>query len=430
MSTIELGDPGPLAGLFRGERLRMGLTQRELADLSTVSVRAIRDLERGATVRPQRDTVRLLAETLRLDADCRHLLENLAESHAGPGPSSWPAHSFGDMDLVGAPLLGRDEDVARLTTLVTGDHRLLGLTGLSGVGKTRLALEVAARAGRSGQLVLWQTRCRRRTAAPIPEQTQVHRRIDAALSDLMVVKQTTRVHGAIERLARLIGPLPTLLVLDSLDHPPPDGVIGQLLRVCPGLCVLYTATRPHLIPGERLMVLAPLPVPEGDPALVQLGQHPTLRMLCGPEPMRDRQEVRQAMGICDRLDGLPQALRMAADLFDLLGAHTLNTYLGLDLFGTLGAHRDTQLARRAVHGWTTALEDLAAPEKTLLTLMAQPGGPVSAEQLATSTGQALPQCATALDRLRLRGLVRPTSRGVFRVLNIVKEVIAREPLPS
>jgi transcriptional regulator with XRE-family HTH domain len=57
--------------LLRRHRTRARLTQQELADFSTLSVRAIRDLELGNVRRPRQDTVRLLAEVLRLDGHAR-----------------------------------------------------------------------------------------------------------------------------------------------------------------------------------------------------------------------------------------------------------------------------------------------------------------------------------------------------------------------
>lgn len=64
--------------VLRGLRCSSGLTQRELADLSALSVRAVRDLERGKVRRPRRETVRLLADALRLEGDRRATFEALA----------------------------------------------------------------------------------------------------------------------------------------------------------------------------------------------------------------------------------------------------------------------------------------------------------------------------------------------------------------
>src|SRR5262245_66685677 len=68
----------PIGQLIRQHRTRIGLTQRELADFSTVSVRAIRDLEHGKARRPRMDTVRLIADGLRLGPRARADLEHAA----------------------------------------------------------------------------------------------------------------------------------------------------------------------------------------------------------------------------------------------------------------------------------------------------------------------------------------------------------------
>ena len=70
--------PPQFGVLMRRHRLRIGLTQRELADLSTISVRAIRDLEQGRATRPRSDTVRLIADGLRLGPRARADLESAA----------------------------------------------------------------------------------------------------------------------------------------------------------------------------------------------------------------------------------------------------------------------------------------------------------------------------------------------------------------
>lgn len=68
--------------LLRLHRTREGMTQKQLADFSAMSVRAIRDLEHGRAERPRRDTVRLLAEALRLDDRHRDVFERAARPAA------------------------------------------------------------------------------------------------------------------------------------------------------------------------------------------------------------------------------------------------------------------------------------------------------------------------------------------------------------
>lgn len=79
--------------LLQFHRLRAGLTQQQLADFSALSVRAIRDLEHGRVERPRQDTVRLLADALRLSADSRAVFLDAARP-AGPEWEAPPVTPF------------------------------------------------------------------------------------------------------------------------------------------------------------------------------------------------------------------------------------------------------------------------------------------------------------------------------------------------
>ncbi|MEV7414424.1 helix-turn-helix transcriptional regulator [Streptomyces sp. NPDC089919] len=84
---------GSLLQLYRA---RQGMTQQQLADFSAMSVRAIRDLERGRAERPRRDTVRLLAEALRLDEQRREAFERAAR----PAPAGDRSDDLADLHLM------------------------------------------------------------------------------------------------------------------------------------------------------------------------------------------------------------------------------------------------------------------------------------------------------------------------------------------
>jgi transcriptional regulator with XRE-family HTH domain len=112
--------------LLRSSRVRRGLTQLQLADLSTVSVRTIRDLEMGRVRRPRRDTVRLIADGLGLTGRARARFAAAArwpgdgERHNGSDPPDPPP----------AELIGREADLAVLPDLLAaGAHRLDSLIG-------------------------------------------------------------------------------------------------------------------------------------------------------------------------------------------------------------------------------------------------------------------------------------------------------------
>jgi transcriptional regulator with XRE-family HTH domain len=76
---------GSFARLLRDLRVKAGLTQEELAGSAGVSSRSVSDLERGTVATPQKDTVRLLAEALRLDGSARVAFEAAARGNVRPG---------------------------------------------------------------------------------------------------------------------------------------------------------------------------------------------------------------------------------------------------------------------------------------------------------------------------------------------------------
>lgn len=161
MSTPELTDDSPapageVGELIRRFRYRLGMTQQELADFSTVSVRAIRDLERGATQQPRRETLRLIADALRLDGEAVAAIDEAAGRELGEAGRTRGGHAPTSVGgLIGADVFLGREDVIALLRSRLWDHgdRVVGLTGAPGVGKSRLATELAA--GTSGGMVLW-----------------------------------------------------------------------------------------------------------------------------------------------------------------------------------------------------------------------------------------------------------------------------------
>jgi len=134
-----------LAEQLVAARRRAGMTQEQLAGLSTISVRAIRDLEQGRVQQPRRNTLRLLTDAMRLGATRRAALE-LAVT--GAQADTVMRDAFG-AELAPPPkplcrLVGRTEELRTLNGLLASEQeRLLTVVGLAGVGKTRLAQEAS-----------------------------------------------------------------------------------------------------------------------------------------------------------------------------------------------------------------------------------------------------------------------------------------------
>lgn len=312
-----LGDQAadrPFAEVLRSSRLRVGLTQKALADLSTISPRAIRDIETGR-VNARAQTILLLAEGLSLHGLMRELF-----IQAGLGAR--PAVA-GVEPALSAPtpvnaILGRDTEVrTMMDVLESGRRRMISMSGLPGVGKTRVATEIAARLGsRRGWPVLW-----------VGASSQVLDSHGTGFSPLMRSLRQLIESGAqdVSQICKLVGQHEALLVLDGVaDVKAPSGV-EELLAYCPGIRVISTSRAPWHVTGVQAAVIPPLPMPGPDcgagASTDMLASMPSVRLLV------DRlSEVRlgfaltpadtaAAAQLCWRLDGLPLALEAVATLF-------------------------------------------------------------------------------------------------------------------
>ncbi|MEW2353702.1 BTAD domain-containing putative transcriptional regulator [Spirillospora sp. NPDC029432] len=267
-------------------------------------------------------------------------------------------------------LIGREEAAAEARALL-GSHRLVTLTGPGGVGKTRLALEVAARHGGAYPDGAWLVEL-----AP-GATTGVAVLADTVLG-ILGVPDEPGVTAPLDRLAAVLRARRALLVLDNCEH-----VIGtaaelaaRLLAAAPGLRILATSREPLGIEGERLQVVPPLDVPAGT-APEELARSSAVRLFvaraaaAAPGFALDGGTAGPVATICRRLDGIPLALELAATRIRALGAAELAARLD-DRFRLLAAGRRDAPARqrtlRAVIDWSW--EPLAEPERTVLRRLA------------------------------------------------------------
>ncbi|HEY2474662.1 MAG TPA: transcriptional regulator, partial [Candidatus Cybelea sp.] len=130
-------DPA-FGALLREFRLAAELSQEALAERAAVSADGIGALERGVNKAPQRETLALLADALKLDPDQRHALEAAATRPSKPRRSKSRVAKKHNLPRAASPLFGRENDLSEIAALVA-KAQVVTLTGSGGVGKTRLA---------------------------------------------------------------------------------------------------------------------------------------------------------------------------------------------------------------------------------------------------------------------------------------------------
>ena len=314
-------------------------------------------------------------------------------------PHNLPAHL--------PPILGREQEIAMLSALLSSGTRLTTLLGPGGTGKTRLSLEVA-----SSTLGLWEDGVVFVPLAPVspPDAALSASAVEDAIAGALARELGLRDDGSQSVQNRLIAhlqPRQMLLVLDNFEHLVGGaGVVGRALAACPRLQILVTSRVSLRVGGEQEIPIAPLALPRRKPLpdVATLSQFAAVALFIEraravkPDFSVNDANAPAIAEICTQLDGLPLAIELAAARVKLLPPATMLSRLGRRLSFLIGGPRDVaarQQTLRAAIGWSHDL--LGDNEKRLFRRLGVFRGGFGLESAEQVCALSLSESETPLD---------------------------------
>ena len=280
-----------------------------------------------------------------------------------------PERRKGNLPAEVTTFIGRRRELSQVRDALER-YRLVTLSGVGGVGKTRLALHLAADLRRSFADGVWLVELSALRNAELLART--------VAASLGLPDQAAG--DPVELLSDHLAERHLLLILDTCEHlvDACAKLAEALLRAAPRLRILATSREPLDVGGEQALLISPLEVPDSDKAAagsdsVALFADRAEAILPGFTLTAANQQ--QVVQLCRRLDGIPLALELAAVRLRTMSIEQIAARLD-DRFLLLGSARSTENRHqtlRAAVGWS---HELCTPQEQRLwaRLSVFPGG--------------------------------------------------------
>jgi predicted ATPase/DNA-binding SARP family transcriptional activator len=373
LADLDLRAGEPLATIAALQAVLAG--ERTAEDVQRALIRAFLAAgERDKALRQYEHCRRALRAELGIEPD--DLTDELLVAH-GVGARREQSPSLPAADTVprrrppnpATPLVGRDAEIATVEDVLwRAEVRLVTLIGPGGVGKTRLAIEVARRADQEDANVIFVPLAGLRSPdlvlLTVAEALGVRNEVEGSLLSAVV---------------RRIGQAELLLVLDNFEHVAAAAtVVARLLAACPSLTVLVTSRAPLHLGGEHMVAVPPLALPGAQrPSVAALARSDAVTLFvqrasaARADFALTEQNALTVARLCAQLDGLPLAIELAAARVRVLSPPAILARLDQRLDLLAGGPRDAPVRLRTMRhaiGWSYEL--LTPQEQTLFRRLA------------------------------------------------------------
>jgi len=351
---------------LRSRRRLLDLTQQALADQVGCARITMRRIESGV-LKPSRELTLILLEKLAIPESERLQWARFARGLSGM-PTK-PDDSFADKPLTNLPVflttfIGRKKEQAEIISLI-GKYRLVTLTGSGGIGKTRLSVKIGEQLLADYGNGVWLAELASLSDPDLLPQT---------VAGLFGLTAQSNIPST-EMLVNFLRTKTLLLVLDNCEHLLNSCALlaDSLLKNCPKLKIIVTSREALGIMGEVTYRVPSLQLLDGQQAIEKIREFESIRLfeercqLVQPDFKLTLENVASVAQICNRLDGIPLAIELAAARVRSLSMEQIAARLN-DRFRLLTGGSRTALPRhktlRAAIDWSYDL--LAEEERVLL----------------------------------------------------------------
>ncbi len=312
---------------LKHRRTALDITQQALAVQADCSTRMIRQLEADRR-RPSWRLAERLALALGISSTARRAFVDFARGRLQTIPPTLNGSTAvlaveHPLPIPASQLIGRDETSKALSELLLrAEVRLLTLVGSPGVGKTRLAIHVAA-----------SVASKFRAGVCFVELAEVHdsAQVIPTIAEALGLREEG-TQSLSETLTVSLRDSQMLLVLDNFEQVSAAApAVAHLLMEAPDLKVLITSRTVLHVGGEQTFRVMPLTLPElnSEASLESLTRSPAVELFVqraramNPDLALDLAQMRTVAEICIRLDGLPLAIELAAARLNTLSPQAL-----------------------------------------------------------------------------------------------------------